>query len=89
MNTKLDSLKCLLQDTKVKLVLWQFSFEMIGVKKSATSVVPTKCEQRSVFRFLHLKGKNPVIIHQELKDVYESSLIFTLEEPFSWENVQR
>ncbi len=24
----------------------------------------------SVIRFLHLKGKDPVIIHQELKDVY-------------------
>ncbi len=62
---------------------------MIGVKKSATGVVTAKCEQRSVIRILHLKGKNPVIIQQELKDVYGFSLIFTLEEPFSWENVQR
>ncbi len=39
-------------------------------KKSVTSVVTAKCEQRSVICFLHLKGKDPVIIHQELKDVY-------------------
>ncbi len=45
-------------------------FEMIGVKKSATGVVTAKCEQRSVIFFLHLKGKDPVIIHHELKDVY-------------------
>ncbi len=43
---------------------------MIGVKKSATDVVTAKCEQFSVIRFLHLKGKDQVIIHQELKDVY-------------------
>ncbi len=43
---------------------------MIGVKKSATGVVTAKCEQRSVVRFLYLKSKDPVIIHQELKDVY-------------------
>ncbi len=91
MNTKLDSLKCLLHDIKVKLVLWQFSFELIGVKKNVTGVVTTKCEQRSVIRFFffHLKDKNPVIIYQELKDVYRFSLIFTLEEPFSRENIQR
>ncbi len=70
MNTKLDSLKCLLHDIKVKLVLWRFSFEMIGVKKSATGVVTTKCEQRCVICFLHLKGKDPVVIHQELEDIY-------------------
>ncbi len=33
-------------------------------------VVTAKCEQRSVIRFLHLKGKDLVIIHQELKDIY-------------------
>ncbi len=43
---------------------------MIGIKKSATGVVAAKFEQRSVIRFLHLKGKDPVIIHQELKDVH-------------------
>ncbi len=48
---------------------------MIGVKKSATRVVTAKCEQRSVIRFLHLKGKDPVIIHQELKDVYGKNAI--------------
>ncbi len=62
---------------------------MIGVKKSATGVVTAECEQSSFIRFLHLKGKNPVIIHQELKDVYGFSLISTLEKPFSRENVQR
>ncbi len=70
MNAKLDRMKCFLHDTKVKLVLLRFSFEMTGVKKNATSVVTVKCEQRSVICFLHLKGKDPVIIHQELKDVY-------------------
>ncbi len=43
---------------------------MIGVKKSATGIVTAKCEQRSVIHFLHLKGKDLVIIHQELKDDY-------------------
>ncbi len=70
MNTKIDSLKCLLHDTNVKLVLWRFLFKMISVKESATGVVIAKCKQRSVIRFLYLKGKDPVKIHQELKDVY-------------------
>ncbi len=43
---------------------------MTGVKKSATGVVTAKCEQHSVICFLHLQGKGPVIIHQELKDIY-------------------
>ncbi len=48
---------------------------MIGVKKSVTGVVTAKCEQRSVIRFHHLKGKHPVIIHQELKDVYGTNAL--------------
>ncbi len=43
---------------------------MIGVKKSVTGVVTAKCEQHSVIRFLHPNRKDPVINHQELKDVY-------------------
>ncbi len=49
---------------------------MIGVKKSVTGVVTAKCEQRGVIRFLRLKGKDPVIIHQELKDVHGENALY-------------